>query len=73
MLKKKGLLQNCSIPKKVFKRAAKKDATKKTREGTTGTFMKAPTSSKNQIFVATRAATAAVRRSIRIHKTKKLD
>jgi hypothetical protein len=68
MPKKKGLIQKRS--------AAKKDSsTKKTsKKYTTTRHMKAPpSSSKLPIHVATRAATAAVRRSVRTHKPKKLD
>jgi hypothetical protein len=74
MPKKKGLLQKCSMVEKVLKRAAKKDSsTKKTPKYTT-THMKAPpSSSKQPICVATCAATAAVRRSVCIHKPKKIE
>ena len=72
--KKNGLLQKRLVVETVKKRAAKKYLpTKKTRKFTTTRHMKAPpSSSKQPICVATRAATAAVRQSVRNQKPQKL-
>jgi hypothetical protein len=63
-----------------LKHAVEKDATKekvfhkkKCKLPKDSTYIKAPPLSKKLIHVATHAATAAVRQSVRVHKPKKLE